>query len=210
MSNVIGLYTCASAGQPMEAQTQARALAGSGFAGDRYATNQGTFSRNARQIMRHVSLIAREAIEDANRDLVERGLAPFGVHETRRNIITEGVDVNALLGREFRVGDVRMRGTEQPGPAFVRPPWCRRQDLRRRSPLAEGCGLRSFRMASSPLAISSPSNVSLDWSSPDWPTLPVLAQGCPDPAAPHGSAYRGAPAAHNRTGEVIGAAESDP
>jgi MOSC domain-containing protein YiiM len=114
MSNVVGLNTCASAGQLMEAQTQARALAGSGFAGDRYATNQGTFSRS--QILRHVSLIAREAIEEANRDLVERGLAPFGVHETRRNIITEGVDVNALLGREFRVGDVRMRGTEPTRP----------------------------------------------------------------------------------------------
>jgi hypothetical protein len=118
VSNVVGLYTCASAGQPMEAQTQARALAGSGFAGDRYATNQGTFSRSTRQIMRHVSLIAREAIEESNRDLVERGLAPFGVHETRRNIITEGVDVNALLGREFRIGDVRMRGTEPTMPCL--------------------------------------------------------------------------------------------
>jgi MOSC domain-containing protein len=114
--NVVGLYTCASAGQPMEAQTQVRALAGSGFAGDRYATNQGTFSYSAKQIMRHVSLIAREAIEKANRDLVERGLAPFGVHETRRNIITEGVDINALLGREFCIGDVRMRGTEPTKP----------------------------------------------------------------------------------------------
>jgi MOSC domain-containing protein YiiM len=116
VSNVVGLYTCASAGQPMEAQTQARALAASGFAGDRYATNQGTFSHSARQVMRHVSLIAREAIEEANRILVERGLAPFGLHETRRNIITEGADVNALLGREFRIGDVRMRGTEPTRP----------------------------------------------------------------------------------------------
>jgi MOSC domain-containing protein YiiM len=116
VSNVIGLYTCPNAGQPMEAQTQVRALAGSGFAGDRYAANQGTFSRSA--ILRHVSLIAREAIEEANRVLVERGLAPFGVHETRRNIITDGVDVNALLGREFRIGDVRMRGTEPTRPCL--------------------------------------------------------------------------------------------
>jgi MOSC domain-containing protein YiiM len=116
VSNVVGLYICACAGQPMEAQTQARALAGSGLAGDRYATNQGTFSRSPRQIMRHVSLIAREAIDEANRHLLERGLAPFGLHETRRNIITEGVEVHALLGREFRVGHVRMRGTEPTKP----------------------------------------------------------------------------------------------
>ena len=37
-----------------------------------------------------------------------------------------------------------------------------------------------------------------------------MAQGCRDPTAPHGSAYCGAPAARTRTGEVVGAAESDP
>jgi len=40
--------------------------------------------------------------------------------------------------------------------------------------------------------------------------LPQLAQGYPDPAVPYGSAYWGAPAAHTRAREVVGAAESDP
>jgi len=40
--------------------------------------------------------------------------------------------------------------------------------------------------------------------------LPQLAQGYPDPADPYGSAYWGAPAAHTRAREVVGAAESDP
>jgi len=40
--------------------------------------------------------------------------------------------------------------------------------------------------------------------------MPVLAQGCPDPAAPYGSAYWGRPAAHTGAGEVVGAAKSDP
>jgi hypothetical protein len=39
---------------------------------------------------------------------------------------------------------------------------------------------------------------------------PHVAQGCLDPAAPHGSAYRGAPAAHTRARELVGVAESDP
>jgi hypothetical protein len=43
-----------------------------------------------------------------------------------------------------------------------------------------------------------------------WSARPSLAQGCPDPAAPHGSAYWGAPASHKRIGEVVGAVESDP
>ena len=114
VGKVIGLYICSAAGQPMVASMQAQALAGSGFAGDRYATNQGTFSRSP--IRRHVSLIACEAIEEANRNLVEHGLAPFGMHETRRNIITEGFDLYAILGREFQIGEVRMRGTEPTKP----------------------------------------------------------------------------------------------
>src|SRR5260370_42350818 len=37
-----------------------------------------------------------------------------------------------------------------------------------------------------------------------------MAQGCLDQAAPYRSAYWGAPAAHTRAVEVVGAAESDP
>ena len=114
MGKVVGLFIGSGAGLPMEASIQARALAGRGFAGDRYATNQGTFSNS--QTMRHISLIAREAFEEANRYLVELGLAPFGLHETRRNIVTEGIDVYAMLGRNFRIGGVRMRGTEPTKP----------------------------------------------------------------------------------------------
>ena len=30
--------------------------------------------------------------------------------DARRNIVTTGVDLNALIGREFRIGEVRLRG----------------------------------------------------------------------------------------------------
>lgn len=116
MSKIIGLYTGAAAGKPLEAQTKVRALRGSGIAGDRYGTNQGFFSRTGQAKIRHVTLITMEAIEEANAELARRGVAAFAAHETRRNIVTEGVDVNALLGREFNVGNVRMRGTEMTNP----------------------------------------------------------------------------------------------
>ena len=32
--------------------------------------------------------------------------------ETRRNVLTPGIDVNALVGKRFRVGDVECRGIE--------------------------------------------------------------------------------------------------
>jgi MOSC domain-containing protein YiiM len=32
--------------------------------------------------------------------------------ETRRNVVTRGVDVNALVGKRFRIGDVECEGVE--------------------------------------------------------------------------------------------------
>jgi len=98
------------------AQTEVHASKGSGIVGDRYATNQGFFSRPGQDKIRHVTLIAREMIEEANVELAKRGMAAFAAYETRRNIVTDGVDVNALLGEEFSVGNVRMRGREMTNP----------------------------------------------------------------------------------------------
>ena len=39
----------------------------------------------------------------------ESGL-PFTAATARRNLVTEGVDLNALVGREFRIGAVMLRG----------------------------------------------------------------------------------------------------
>ena len=73
----------------------------------------------ARLAARHVSLIAREAIEASNEELVHRGLIPFEPGETRRNIVVEGVDLYALLGKEFRIGAVRLRGSEPTRPCHI-------------------------------------------------------------------------------------------
>ncbi len=116
MSKVIGLYTCTRAGEQLVARGEVRALTGSGIVGDRYSTNQGFFSRPRQDKIRHVTLIAYEAIEEANAELAAHGMPAFEPYETRRNIVTAGVDVNALLGREFSIGNVRMRGTEMTNP----------------------------------------------------------------------------------------------
>ena len=116
MSKVLGLYTGVGAGEQLRAQTEVRALKGGGIVGDRYATNEGFFSRIGQAKIRHVTLIANEPFAEANAELARRGVAAFAAHETRRNIVTEGIDVNALLGREFNVGNVRMRGTEMTNP----------------------------------------------------------------------------------------------
>ena len=51
--------------------------------------------------------------------MIRRGLIPFEPEETRRNIVVEGVDVYELLGQEFRVGAVRLHGSDPTRPCHI-------------------------------------------------------------------------------------------
>ena len=119
MASVVGLFVSPAIGQPMQTRMSVQALAGRGLEGDRYELGQGSFSNLPRRGARHVSLIAREAMEASNEELVRRGLIPFEPKETRRNIVVEGIDVYALLGHEFRIGAVRLRGSEPTLPCRI-------------------------------------------------------------------------------------------
>jgi MOSC domain-containing protein YiiM len=103
---VVGIYTAPGPGAPMEGHDQVRAVAGVGLEGDRYASGDGKYTRSTDDGRRAVTLIEREAVDAARReydlDLEE--------NEARRNIVTEGVPLNHLVGRTFRVGDVVLRG----------------------------------------------------------------------------------------------------
>jgi MOSC domain-containing protein YiiM len=94
-------------GAPMEARTQALAVAGVGLEGDRYAERTGTYSTKPKA-GRQVTFIEAEAIDALEREL-GMVLAPG---ETRRNVVTRGVALNHLVGREFTVGQARFLGHE--------------------------------------------------------------------------------------------------
>lgn len=78
-----------------------------GLAGDRYGMGLGSWSTPGRT-HRQVSLIEMEAIIAASIGLAH----PFLPIDTRRNIITLGIDLNALVGKEFSFGSARLRGTK--------------------------------------------------------------------------------------------------
>ena len=103
---LVAIYVASAGGAPMEARDRVDAIAGVGLRDDRYATGIGTFSNPGRG-PRDVTLIEREAV-DAVR--TEEGGITVREDETRRNLVTEGVALNHLVGRVFRIGDVRMRG----------------------------------------------------------------------------------------------------
>jgi MOSC domain-containing protein YiiM len=107
---LVGIYTATGEAAPMEAHDEIVAIAGAGLAGDRYAASAGAFSDKPGG-GREVTLIAREGIAAAN----DEGVT-VGEHETRRNLVTEGVDLDQLVGRTFSVGEVVLRGVRDCPP----------------------------------------------------------------------------------------------
>lgn len=79
-----------------------RADAGKGLVGNRYYFEDGAEPGRA------LTLIAAEALEAM---AAEHGLE-LTAAESRRNVLTRGVELNALVGRRFRIGDVECLGVE--------------------------------------------------------------------------------------------------
>lgn len=86
--------------------SEVRAIPGKGIEGDRYFLGIGTFSPHPQKPDYEITFIENEKIEALAK---ESGL-PFTSAHARRNIVTQGVDLNALVGKEFQVGEIRCRG----------------------------------------------------------------------------------------------------
>ena len=98
---ILALYTASQSRGPVESQPALQLRAGCGIVGDRH------YRRNAKP-EEQITLIESEAIATYNREHKQR-VEP---HTLRRNVLTEGVDLNALEGREFLLGNIRLRGIE--------------------------------------------------------------------------------------------------
>src|SRR5256886_9228839 len=80
-----------------------RARAGGGLEGNRYYWVDGDAPPG-----RAVTLIAAEAVEAVARE----GEVSIEPAATRRNVLTRGIDVNELVGKRFRIGNVECEGVE--------------------------------------------------------------------------------------------------
>ena len=78
------------------------ALAGRGLRGDRYFADAPREQGEGRDI----TLIQAEALEGMHE---EHGIELSGA-ESRRNVLTRGIDLNALVGKPFTIGDVQCLG----------------------------------------------------------------------------------------------------
>jgi len=98
------IHLASAAEATIQSVDQAQAIPGVGLEGDRYAKGQGTFYKPLPDF--ELTLIEAEAVEALKRD--------YGVDiapgETRRNLVTHGVALNHLVGHEFQIGEVKIRG----------------------------------------------------------------------------------------------------
>lgn len=101
---LLHIHTTPAVRHPMIAQQSAQLIKGVGVEGDRYALGTGKYS--AFPDIREVTLIEIETIIALKRDH-DVDLAP---EEHRRNLTTENVPLNHLVGRRFWVGTVLLEG----------------------------------------------------------------------------------------------------
>jgi MOSC domain-containing protein YiiM len=97
---VVSIHLIADRGGKMTTVPTVHAMPGRGLDGDRHCGRGGEG--------RAVTLIESEAFEALERDY-KFTLQPG---DARRNIVTRGVALNHLVGREFTVGSVKLRGIE--------------------------------------------------------------------------------------------------
>ena len=90
---------------PMESRQQVEVTAGRGIEGDRYSEKAGHWSDTPGD-GREITLIEIEAIEA----LAQEKKIEIAPGAARRNLVTRGVPLNHLVGREFQVGLARLVG----------------------------------------------------------------------------------------------------
>ncbi|HUA70088.1 MAG TPA: MOSC domain-containing protein [Solirubrobacteraceae bacterium] len=143
VGTVEAIAVAEAAAEPARLIQTVRALAGRGLEGDRHVTGAGTFPSG--QPGSALTMIEAEVCESFD--------PPLEPGEHRRNVITRGIDLNALVGHEFLIGDVRCRGMRLCEPCTVVQRYARRAVLR---PLVHRGGLRADILRDGEISVGDP------------------------------------------------------
>jgi hypothetical protein len=104
-AHVAAICISSAKGQPMQRVPQVLAIAGAGLEGDRYATAEGSFNRD-KPGKRQVTLINGIFFEGSG----------FEYTDSRRNIVTLGVELMWLIGQKFQIGEAVFKGVKYCDP----------------------------------------------------------------------------------------------
>ncbi|MDA7683576.1 MOSC domain-containing protein [bacterium] len=105
------IYIVSSKRKQPEKLVTAYLEAGKGIQGDRYHTNASARIADGRSVPKNqISLIDADSIDDFLSSNPSEKQLSYG--DFRRSIVTRGLDLNQLVGKDFFISNVRCRGTE--------------------------------------------------------------------------------------------------
>ena len=104
---VVGIFIAGEKERLPVSVTSIEAIAHRGLVGDRYYANSGTFS-GAEPLGpgREITLIEEESVNVLSEQLHQT----VNPAQLRRNVMTRGIRLNDLIGREFIIGNIRLLG----------------------------------------------------------------------------------------------------
>jgi len=140
---VEAIFVAPEAGAEAGAVEVVRALPGRGLAGDRHVAGTGTFP----------SGLPGSALTLIEAEVCESFAPTLAAGEHRRNVVTRGIDLNALVGHEFVIGAVRCRGMRLCEPCTVVERYASRPVLRA---LVHRGGLRADILEEGELRVGDP------------------------------------------------------
>ena len=138
------IYVATSHDAPQESMNQGILSPATGLVGDRHAGTDAI-----------VSLIEAEQVEQFNQTT---GLS-ITAGDTRRNLVTRGVDLNALVGKRFRLGDAELEGFELCDPCAELGTRLQTAEVSAAAvvkALVDRAGLRAYVRAGGPIRPGSP------------------------------------------------------
>ncbi len=101
---VESIHVADAKAEPTRAVERVRVIPGKGIEGDRKFADDG----HERGEGRDLTLIQAEAIEA----MAEENGVEIGPGDARRNVVTRGIELNDLVGKRIRVGEVEGVGVE--------------------------------------------------------------------------------------------------
>lgn len=108
-SRITAIFTAPTRHAEQIAVEAVQLKAGKGIVGDRF------FGLRKTQPGQNLTLIEWETIDEFNRIFHTN----IPLHATRRNMVTQDIRLNELVGKQFRIGDVLCRGIELCEPCRI-------------------------------------------------------------------------------------------
>jgi MOSC domain-containing protein len=135
---VEAILVASGAEEPLRRVDAAEAVPGRGLVGDRYFEGRGTFSSPGRGY--ELTLVEADVLEALD----------LRWEDARRNVVTRGIDLNALVGRRFLIGGVECVGRRLAEPCAHLERLSRPGLIR---PLVHRAGLRADILAGGTIAV---------------------------------------------------------